>query len=83
MQRIDGQNIFVRVPNTTLAEVDRMAKRLGLTRSEMVRNMLDSGCSILRAYEGAGVVKAMDVFRRAEKAFRETVGQQSLFSGMK
>lgn len=81
MQRIEGKQILVKLPDDLLAEVDRYAKRLHLSRAEMVRNLLDAGCMILSLYEGAGIVKMVDVFRRAEKTLRRSVGQQELFNG--
>jgi len=81
MQRIEGKPINFVITTDLLEEVDRIAKRLSLSRSEMMRNLLDAGCYIFRKYEAAGVIKGMEVFERAKKTIDRSVGQQALFNG--
>lgn len=80
MQRIDGEKIQFVIPYSLLNEVDRIAKRSKLTRSEMIRNMLDVGCSIYRTYESVGFVRVYEVLEQVKKTVNRSVGQQQLFN---
>jgi hypothetical protein len=80
MQKIDGKLINFMITDELLTEVDRIAKRCKLTRSEMLRNLLLVSTDIYKTYEALGVVKFIEVSDRLKKTVNRSVGQQALFS---
>jgi len=80
VQKIDGTECKIKIDQATLDEVDRIAKRCGLTRAEMVRNMLSISSDLFRTYESVGMVKLFEVKERLFKTVNRSVGQQALFS---
>jgi len=78
MQRIDGYNVHIIVPNDLLAEIDRIAKRQGLTRSETIRILTDCGVTVYKDFEKVGVVRISEMFSRMKKIMQKGVGQQRL-----
>jgi hypothetical protein len=79
MQKIDGERITIVMPYELLDEVDRIAKRCKLTRSEMIRNMLDISSGLYRKYEAVGFVKFYEMTEKLKETVNRSVGQQQLF----
>jgi len=79
MQKIEGTSVHVIIPQEMLARIDRVAKRLKLTRSETMRNTLDVGLSTFETLEKGGIIRFAEIMQRTEKALRTEIGQQSLF----
>jgi len=79
MQKINGQNVHIIVPDEMLSEIDRIAKRQGFTRSETIRTLVECGSEIYRDFEKIGVVRMSEIMKRAKKTILQNVGQQKLF----
>ena len=80
MQRIEGTECKIKIDQVTLDEVDRIAKRCGLTRAEMVRNMLAISSDLFKTYEAVGMVKLFEIKERLIKTVNRSV-QQPMFNG--
>lgn len=70
MQKIDGPRINLIVDQELLDKIDKFAKHLGTTRSEMMRVMLETCCDGLEPYYKLGILKKMF---QAKFKFREKV----------
>jgi hypothetical protein len=81
MQRIEGKPINFVITTELLEEVDRIALRFGLSRSEMLRNLIDMSCYAIRKYESVGLIKGLEIFDKLRKTVDRSVGQQALFNG--
>jgi len=81
MQKIDGHSVHLIIPNELLSEIDRIAERQGLTRSDIMRRFLDVGVEFFTDFEKIGVVKVSEVFERIKATFHENknIGQKRLF----
>ena len=78
MQKIDGQIVTVKLDQEMVEELDRLSKRLDLKRNQFIRNLLGMGLDIVHGYERIGVVKLVEVKRRANKAVKSET-EPSLF----
>ena len=78
MQKIDGPELKIKLDKEMVEELDRMGKRLGLKRNQVIRNFLDVGIYIFSGYEKVGVVKMIEIQRRFKKTLKEDM-RPSLF----
>jgi len=78
MQRIDGSNVHIIIPDDLLKELDRIAKRDKSTRSEVIRRFLGAGVEFYTDFERVGIVRLNEVMIRMSKTVKRSVGQQSL-----
>jgi len=79
MHKIDGERINFIIEYPLLREVDRIAERHEVTRSEMLRRLLIMGTDIYCDFERIGVIKLAEVIRRTKKGISKEAGQLSLF----
>lgn len=78
MQKFNGKVISLKFTAEQLDEVERISKRLGIKRSEMIRNLMDVGISVFHGYEKVGIVKVHEIQKRAMKTIKKEL-QPSLF----
>jgi len=78
MQKIEGTKVHFIIPAELLSEIDRIAQRQGLTRSDIMRRFLDVGVEFFTDFERLGFVKVSEIFDRMKTTFAKNVGQQRL-----
>jgi len=61
----------MKVEQETVDELDRIAMRLGLRRSQLIRNYIELGLDITHGYEKMGVVKLVEVMRRSKDLIKK------------
>lgn len=79
MQKIDGERLAIIIPNEMISKLDRVAERLDLTRSQVMRNMIDVGLCVFEDFEKIGIIRLAEILGKTKKALRKEVGQQELF----
>jgi len=80
MQRIeDGEKYQLILTPELIQRLDRVGKRLGLKRAQVMRNTMDVGLSIYEDFEKVGVVSVLEILSRVKKALTSEVGQMTLF----
>lgn len=67
----DKRLLSVLVPVSYIDEIDRIAVKMQLTRSELVRNIIDVGLDQVRIIDKTGAFGAVGVFRRLMDSLRE------------
>ena len=67
----DKRLLSVLVPVSYIDEIDRIAAKMQLTRSELVRNIIDVGLDQVRVIDKTGAFGAVGVFRRLVDTLRE------------
>jgi len=78
MQKIDGSNVHIIIPDDLLRELDRIAKRDKSTRSEVIRRFLGAGVDFYTDFERVGLVKLNEVMSRVNTTIKRSIGQQRL-----
>ena len=73
MQKIKGKNINLKLHQDTFAELDRIASRLNMTRTEVIRSLLGLGIDVFHKYEAVGIVKLIEIKNRTRKTIQEDV----------
>jgi len=59
MQKVGDYTLQVVVKNETAEEIDKYARIVGVSRSRMMREMLEISCDGLRPYYKLGILKKM------------------------
>ena len=59
-QKKIGPYLGLKIPQETKDEIDRIAERRGMTRSDVVRMCLDVGLMMHKDLERVGLIQAMD-----------------------
>ena len=75
MQRIDGPKILFNCPRDLCARVDKIAKHVGTTRSEIIRIMLETSCEGFEPLMKVGLLRKM-VAKKSELKQRMINGLQ-------
>lgn len=73
MQKIDGKQISIIIPDDLLKEVDRIAKRTGKKRADAIRTLLYFGCDIYSDFENVGIVSLAEVIHKAIKKIKKDI----------
>ncbi len=58
------QQFTIMLKPSVVKEIDRIAERLGLTRSQLMANYIDFGMEETKGMERVGIIKAVSVFKR-------------------
>ena len=67
--------ITVKIEEEKLKEMDKVADRLSLTRSQFIRNCIDNGFDDAKLLDAAGLFDAVKISRKLLKKFKEMVIQ--------
>ena len=75
MQKIDGPKIQLNCPRVLLDRVDKIAKHVGITRSETMRIMLETSCEGFEPLMKVGLLRKM-IAKKSELKQRMISGLQ-------
>ena len=78
MQKIDGHRVNLKIEQSMIDEIDRIAGRLGNKRNDMIRNLLDVALFIYSGYEKSGVIKAFEWSEGIKKRLKKFIGNDTL-----
>lgn len=67
----DKRILSVLVSVEDLGEIDRLAAKIELTRSELVRNIIDVGLDQVKMLDSTGALSAVGTFRRLMASLKE------------
>lgn len=73
MEEKKGRPINIWISQDTIDEMDRLAKKAGITRSKLAANILETTVPELLRYEKIGVLQIAVVLRDLEDRIREWV----------
>lgn len=73
MQKIEGRELKIKFTHEMLEELDRLSKRVGLRRNELIRNYIELGIDITHGYEKLGIVRLLEIKRRTKKSVSQDV----------
>lgn len=76
MQRI-GKPLPLRVPDEMVETIDKIAKRHGLSRSEVMRILIETGLDTYQAFAKTGAFSAFGGIQSLKKYFSRTLGQMT------
>ena len=58
------QQYTIMLKPSVVKEIDRIAERIGLTRSQLMANYIEFGMEESQGMERVGIIKAVSVFRK-------------------
>jgi len=58
------QQYTIMLKPSVVKEIDRIAERLGLTRSQLMANYIEFGMEETKGMERVGIIKAVSAFKR-------------------
>lgn len=74
IKEIKGKVITVNVEDKKIEELDTLAKKMGLNRSQLIRNMIDTELDNLKFMQSTGILtmalKGFDLFEILKKSVR-------------
>jgi hypothetical protein len=78
MRKIPGQKLWINYEQAQVDYADSIAARLGITRAEAFRRILDTGIDACKVFEGIGLLKLAEITKRTREACQKSV-QPHLF----
>lgn len=72
MQKITGKEIKIRMDDSFLDELDRIAKRMKMPRNRVIRILLEHGVDLYANYEAIGVWRLQDILTRTKNKVKES-----------
>jgi metal-responsive CopG/Arc/MetJ family transcriptional regulator len=61
------QQYTIMLKPSLVKEIDRIAERIGMTRSQLMGNYIEFGMEESQGMERVGIIKAVSVFRRIKR----------------
>lgn len=71
MKREEKAVVSAKVPLSIIAEIERIAEKRGMTKSETIKMLLDIGASCHKDMEAIGVIGVVDAVYYLKEAIKE------------
>jgi len=75
MEKLNQKTVTFRIRDDQLEEIERYAEKLKITRSQLIRNLLDSGLGDLRLLEKTGFLTLSSKGRDLFAIVRSSLGE--------
>ena len=79
MQKMDGRKIEMMMTDKMLNRIERIQKKHGMTRSEVIRRLCNYSLETYDDFESVGVPQAIELARKLKGKFGKMKVQHSLF----
>ena len=79
MQRMNGRKIEMMMTDKMLKRIEKLQKRHGMTRSEVIRRLCHYSLETYDDFESVGVPQAVELARKLKGEFGKMKVQLSLF----